>query len=199
MLISSGLVSVKTLTVAVIGWAAAFVVGVVLQAQDNSWLQVVIPAIVSAVVPSTILLISKILELRREQQKSRDDREERGDDKHLSYSEKIAELTAAERAKLLEEKERNYQQKSDFLNYQLEIRVLQTFEARMRAHQWINEVTRCQGYIFQLHALMSQAGLNIPEFKIKTDEEIQLDIAEKVAAYKLKLEKDKEALIHLTD
>lgn len=199
MLISSGLASINTLTVAVIGWAAAFVVGVILQTQENPWYQVVIPAIVSAVIPSTIILVSEILKIRRERQKSKDERAEREDDKHLSYSERLAELNVAERAKLLEERDRTHRgaietvkREAEFYKFQAEFRKLETFEARMRAHALNDELNR-------ILLCMNVNGITLPDFKLKSEDEMSLEIELKVAAYKQKLEKEKDALIHFAD
>ena len=165
----------------------------------GGWLNTaIVVAFVTAFIPAFFLLILKLVDIYHERQKAKDKDDDEAEARHFSYSEKLAELTVAERARLLADRESSHKGEIEFFKYQLEFRKLEAFEARMSAHALRNEMNLMNAHIWQLHNLMSNEGIPIPEFSAKTDGELTLIVAEQVAEYKAKLEREKDQIVHLS-
>jgi hypothetical protein len=149
-----------------------------------------------AMIPATALLVLKLIDVWQERQKRKQAKEEEDDAGHLSYGERLVTESLAERARLLSEREKNHQTEIRFYKYQLEIKEIETIESRFRAHFHGNELSRAQAHISVCQGLMANAGLEIPEFKLKTEAEMQIALQAELANYRKKLEKEKEAMIH---
>lgn len=196
-----GIAHIKFIAVSIISWIAGSIAGLVMMFQDpvpnSEWWQH--PAVVAAVVTALFVFAQKLLDHFRESRKDQDEREDERDEKHQTYSEKLQELTQSERAQLLGGLKDLHQKEIEFFKSQVFFKEVENFEARMRAHRYGNEVTRIHSHVYVCHSLMSQKGLEIPEFVLKSGEELMLGLEAEVLAFRQKLEEEKRQMIQMSN
>ncbi len=149
------------------------------------------PAFVGGAVAGAFLIIKQILDWYKESRKDQKTTEEESDKRQVTFTERIQELTHAERKDLLgglmslhekevEMLEGKIESEVKFWKREFAIKSKGEFEARMRAHRFGNEVNRLNAHIFMLHASMSKANLDIPEFELKSYEQLMDGVEEEV-------------------
>ena len=159
---------------AIPAWLAGLFAGKTVAMQispDASWWQSsVVAAICSTFAVGTFMIFGKLL------------------DKYFEGKTK-----KQERADILHTKE------IGFWKEQLNLKHISEFEGRQRAHRFANEANRQSMHIFELHAMMSKAGIEIPEFRPKHYEELMFGLDEEVAKFRLSLAERLDEVIHRTE
>lgn len=184
--ISHGLTGFKTLVVASLstftGWAAGETV-LAMQtsaAANPAWYEN--PAVIAATVTATFLLLGKVFDHYAEKNKSNSSNQ-------INWSTKAAELSFEERKGLLGGLNHLHHKEIQFYQEQLIQKEVSEFEARERAHRLGNELNRYVAHILKLHSTMSHANLDIPEFQIKSNDEITFGLMEEVTKFRESLRK----------
>jgi hypothetical protein len=183
-LISHGVGYIKTGVIStVLGWAAGYLIMIFFEVPINQLQWYENPMVISALVTAGFLSLNKLMEVWGDRKKSLDTVSQKREEQHATYSDKLAELTSKERGELLGNLKEVYETEILFIKGQRNLKDAEAFEARIRAHKAVNEVNRCNGHIFILHSLLSKAGIEIPEFQVRSYDELMHGIDEEVNRY----------------
>jgi hypothetical protein len=156
------------------------------------------PAFVGGAVAGVFLILKQILDWYKENRKDQKASEDENDKRQITFTEKIQELTHAERKDLLgglmtlhekevEMLETKFETEVKFWKREFAIKSKGEFEARMRAHRFGNEVNRLNAHVFILHASMSKASLDIPAFELKSYDQLMEGIDAEVEKHQSSL------------
>ncbi len=193
---SQAIAYTKTLLIGVVGWLVAQPFGFIMQAAaPGSWFE---PSVVSAVVAALAVIITQLIINRGNNKKLEAEKHENEDERHKTFSEKLQELTQQERNFLLGGLKELHQKEVQFLRQQLTIEKISDFESRMRAHRFGDELNRVHSHVYHCHTLMSQKGIEIPEFTLKFYEELMNGLDGEVDKFKESLEREMQKVIHQT-
>lgn len=149
------------------------------------------PAFIGGVVAGIFILAKELLDWAKQSRKEKKAGEEENDKRQITFSEKIQELTLDERKSLLggliqlhEKEVQVLEEKAEsevkFWKREFAIKSRGEYEARMRAHRFGNEVNRLNAHVFMLHAAMSKVNIDIPEFELRTYEQLMEGLDEEV-------------------
>ena len=180
------------------GWMAsvtvkAFQVSPMNQPVQTPWYEN--PAVVAGVVTGIFLIGGKILDNWWKKREAENAREDEEDSRHITFSQRIQELTLDERKNLLGELVKLHDRDVANLKEQAErdVRFWQRefgtkskgeYEARLRAHAFANEVNRVHGYIHICHIEMAKAKVTIPDFKLTSYEEMMSGVEAQMLNFK---------------
>jgi hypothetical protein len=156
-------------------------------------------AFVTAFIPAFFLLILKLVDIYHERQKAKKKEEDEDEARHLSYDERRLEMAEQVREKGVGYLKDGLHKQIEFYKSQVFLEQIKTFEARMARHRYGDELTRIHSHVYACHSLMSQKGITIPEFALKSGDELMLGLEAEVLAFRQKLEKENEMLIHLSN
>jgi hypothetical protein len=156
------------------------------------------PAFVGGLVAGVFIIIKELLDWIKQNRKDKKADEKEDDQRQITFSEKIQELTLDERKSLLgglmqlhEKEVQMLEDKSEseikFWKREFAIKSRGEFEARMRAHRFGNEVNRLNAHIFMLHASMSRSNLDIPEFELKSYDQLMQGLDDEVEKHQSSL------------
>lgn len=158
------------------------------------------PAVVAALTAGAFMIIAKIADLawtaRRESKRAKEDRKERDTAEHISITETMTEVTAQQLNQLMERRDRLHQKEVDFLKGQILTAEIAKYDVRTRNHLAMDEITRLQAHVLNLHGLLERHEIQFTPLPIKSYMDIMAGVDEKVAAHALtlrELAKDGEA------
>lgn len=179
------------MVVTVLGWVSGEAFSVVLEVPpEPHWY--LHPAVVSAFVTASLLIVMELVKGAIDQRKQARKNEKADDDRRVSTSEKIHELTQQERRELLGGLNSLHEKETGFLKHQIFLGKVEEFELRERAHAFANEVNRLHLHIHQCHLDMAAAGVTAREFQTRHYNQIVEGIDQKVAVFRAQMLERKE-------
>jgi hypothetical protein len=198
-IISHGLGYIKLPILSIVaGWSAGSTVMMMFQVapEQLEWWQN--PVVISAAVTAIFLSVNKLIDVFNEYRKQKFQAQEDDDKERASFSDKLAELTNKEREQLLgglkelHEREilslkEQFGREVHFIKGQRNLKDLEAFEARARAHWYGNELTRTYGHIMQLQRLCNEAGVTFPQFDQKGELDFLSSVKHEIDAYRKRL------------
>ncbi len=109
------------------------------------------------------------------------------DDQHVSIATLTYNLSQQERKEVLGELHKVHDREIRFEKNKAQLSAIEAFESRIRAHRSQNEMQRLHHHIYETHTLMAKAGIAIPEFKLKSGDDLMKGLEEEVANFKRQL------------
>jgi hypothetical protein len=186
----------KPMAIGVIGWLAGWLASVTVmafqtptptQSAQSPWYES--PAVIAAIMAAVVTVMLKVLDRKW----TKNDQQET---QHQTLSDRLAELTAKEREQLLGGLKGLHAQEIQFWKTQLQVEEISNFEARQRSHRFGNEVNRLHAHIHICHIEMAKGNLTIPEFTVKSYDELMNGLDEETEKFRQSIVKKLEEVIH---
>lgn len=119
-------------------------------------------------------------------------------DRYFEDKDKKLQRADEERERELRRDEELHQREIQFWKDHSNIKTLEAFEARLRAHRAVNELNKTHLHVYDCHKRMSIASVEIGEFTFKFGETLMEGIDEEVAKFKASLADRLDEVIHKT-
>lgn len=177
--------SIIAASAVLIGWVSTIVYNIILfqttgiQIFDPPWYEH--PAVISALVTGIILFSIKYYERRSS-------KKDQTDEKHQTYSDKLAEITERGWQEYLKQLKELELQKDAFSQAEIMKLEVDSYRDRLIKHACFNEIQRLHGHIHDLDLIISKFDSNsVPEFVFKYQPDILEGIDDKVREYRQSL------------
>jgi hypothetical protein len=145
------------------------------------------PAVIAAFFGILVPVVIKLIDVWRDSRKEEAAREIEDDERNKSITEKMQELTQAERQKLLDAAHVLHGKEVEFFHNQIIAEQVAAYENRLRSHRFASEVTRLMNEVMKVHRFIAENNLKYPEFEFKFTDKIMDGVEEQVASYRVSL------------